>query len=114
VLRFVQKNPAPSENLKNEICYATQKAILDVLVKKTISAAEKYNVKTILVGGGVSANGALREQLEGKSLELGIKTVFPEKQYSTDNGAMIGAYALLNFKQLVWQDIDADPELYFA
>ncbi len=113
VLRFTQKNSL-SNDLINEICYATQKAIIDVLVKKTIKAAEKCNCSTILVGGGVSANGKFNKDLEDKSHELGVTVRFPEKEYCTDNGAMIGAYALLNQAPVTWKEVNANPELYFA
>lgn len=109
VMRYVKKNPNMNDELKNQICFATQKAIIDVLVKKTLDAAEKYNCKTILVGGGVSANQTFREQLNLQS-----NILFPEKQYSTDNAAMIGAYALKNYKPVDWQNVNANPELYFA
>lgn len=113
VLRFTQINRL-DENTINKICHATQKAIIEVLIKKTLNAAEKYNCKTILVGGGVSANGKLRQELEDRGQEVGIKTYFPEKIYCTDNAAMIGAYALLNYKESKWRDVNANPELYFA
>lgn len=102
--------------LVNQICYATQKAIIDVLVKKTLKAAERYNCSTILVGGGVSANQTLRKEFELQTAKYKLQTniVFPEKKYSTDNGAMIGAYALLNQAPVTWKEVNANPELYFA
>ena len=114
VLRFVQKNPEMTDNLKNEICKASQKAIVDVIIKKTMKAAEKFSVKSILVGGGVSANEKFREELENRSMDFGIKTLFPEKQYSTDNGAMIGAYTILNLQPKAWEEVIANPNLYFS
>jgi tRNA A37 threonylcarbamoyltransferase TsaD len=45
---------------------------------------------------------------------MNMKTFFPEKTYSTDNGAMIGAYALKNPSHLDWKKMSANPELYFA
>ena len=113
-LRFVQKNPKMNDHLKNEICYATQKAVIDVLVKKTIDAALKYNSKTILVGGGVSANQTFISQLKLNAKSLLDAEVFsPEKVYCTDNAAMIGAYALLNPEEKEWKEVIANPELYF-
>lgn len=103
-----------NENLKNEICYATQKAIIDVIVKKTLKAALQYNCSNILIGGGVASNSTLQKKLEAGSLELGIKTFTPEKIYCTDNAAMIGAYALMHFKPVEWKKVVANPELYFA
>ncbi len=115
VSRFA-KDKKLSETQINEICYATQKAILDVLIKKTLKAAEKYNCKKVLVGGGVSANETFRKQLilQATTYNLQPNIFFPEKQYSTDNGAMIGAYALLDFKTKDWRKVSANPELYFA
>ena len=114
VMRFV-KDKTLDEITINEVCYATQKAIIDVLVKKTMAAAEKYNVKTILLGGGVSANQKLQEELNNKikKLNLDVQVFSPEKQYSTDNAAMIGAYALLDYKPVDWRKIHAIPDLYF-
>ena len=112
--RTISNENAINRKRTDEICFATQKAILDVLVKKTLKAAEKYNCASILVGGGVSANSAFREQLKTKGEDLGITIHFPEKQYSTDNGAMIGAYALINSDSKNWKEISANPELYFA
>lgn len=111
----VNREQTTNNDLVNEICFAVQKAVLDVLVKKTLTAAEKYNCKTILLGGGVSANQTLLEKfkLEASSQKLEANIFSPEKKYCTDNGAMIGAYALLNYKPKDYQDIHAEPDLYF-
>ncbi len=116
VLRFVQSHKLLDTNLKNEICYAIQKAIVDVLVKKTLDASEKYNCRTILVGGGVSANQTLINELKlsAKHSTLNPKIFSPEKIYCTDNAAMIGAYALINGREISWKNVNANPELYFA
>ncbi len=113
VMRFVEKTEL-NESLVNEICFATQKAIFDVLIKKTLAAARKNNCKMILVGGGVSANGTFRHQLTSNAKQLEIESLFTEKEYSTDNGAMIGAYALQNITPVDWKKVSANPELYFA
>lgn len=111
VQRFVQQCNVIDTNLKNQICYAKQKAILDVLIKKTFDAAKKYSAKMILVGGGVSANQTFRELL---SKQANIPVLFPERKYSTDNAAMIGAYASINPTPIKWNKLSANPELYFA
>lgn len=111
VSRFVQtENPKlKTENLKNEICFAVQKAIIDVLVKKTVRAAKMFGTKQILLGGGVSANRPLLKEFKSS-----IEVFSPEKTYCTDNAAMIGSYALLNYKPVPWQKISSNPELYFV
>lgn len=110
-MRFVEKNKL-NDNMINQICYATQKAIIDVLVKKTVDAAEKFNCQTIVLGGGVSANQTLIEQM--KETAKNAEVFAPEKKYSTDNASMIGACALMNFKPVEWKKIKAIPELYFG
>jgi N6-L-threonylcarbamoyladenine synthase len=100
------------EELINQVCFATQKAIIDVLAKKTLKAAEQFNCNTIMIGGGVSANQTFRDTL--KTEAKGVSVMFPEKKYSTDNAAMIGAYALLNPAIKSWEEINANPELYFS
>ena len=70
----------------------------DFLVKKTISAAIKFDVKTIIIGGGVSASQYLRDELTktaAQKLPL-VKVVIPSRQYSTDNGAMVATTAILH------------------
>jgi len=113
--RFISGKSLTNE-LTNQICHSLQTAIFDVLVKKTVQAAEKYNVQNILTGGGVSANQTLHEYLNYSIARSGlkIKVFTPEKQYSTDNAAMIGAYALINYKPEKWNRVIARPELYFA
>lgn len=113
VMRFVQKSEI-TEPLKNEICYAAQKAMLNVLIKKTVTAAQKYDCKQILIGGGVSANGTFRELLVKEADQINLEVLFPEKKYSTDNGAMIGAFALQKTDYVDWEKVSANPELYFA
>ncbi len=105
------------EDLNNkviaDICASTQKAIIDVLVKKTLNAAQKYKVKSILLGGGVAANQSLRDELSVKSLMLNVKLFAPPKSLCTDNAAMIGAYAAFHYKKTQWNKITANSELYF-
>ncbi len=99
----------------SDISYAVQDAIIDVLVKKTLKAADKYKAKSILLGGGVAANQKLREQFEFKikNLKLKIPLFVPEKWLCTDNAAMIASAAFYSYKPVSWQKITANPELYF-
>lgn len=113
VLREVQKTETMSEEISNNICRGLQDAIIDVLVSKTILAAEKYNAKSILLSGGVAANQTLRENFEEKLADTAIKLFVPPKNLCTDNAAMIGAAALLQDKEENWNNLAANPELYF-
>ncbi|HVZ67183.1 MAG TPA: tRNA (adenosine(37)-N6)-threonylcarbamoyltransferase complex transferase subunit TsaD [Patescibacteria group bacterium] len=108
--------PEDKQQIVYDLCASLEQTIVEVLVRKTLKAAQKYKVKNILLGGGVSANQNLRETLETKIKESnsGISVFSPEKAYTMDNGAMIGAYALMNYKPTDWHKIDTRPDLYFA
>lgn len=114
--RFIQKQQSLSEKDISEISYAVQDAVTDILVYKTIKAAEKYTCKTILLGGGVSANEALRNKflVEISKLKPEIELYSPERKFTTDNAAMIGAYAAYNYTPIDWRQIKASPELHLV
>jgi len=88
-----------NEKFLRDICASFQRAVVDVLVGKTIHAAEKHSVKSIAVAGGVAANGELRSAFQEKSHLIGAKTFFPRPLYCTDNAAMIGVAAYFKYKR---------------
>lgn len=90
-----------------------QDAVVKVLTKKTLAAAKKFNTKSIIVGGGVSASAALRDQLLTSSRKNNIVCFFPEKKFSTDNGAMIASAAYFNFIKINPLKLQSDSSLYF-
>lgn len=106
VLYYLKSINQPINKLtRSAICYEFQQAVVDVLVAKTIRAAKKYKVKTILLGGGVAANKQLREWLS-RSIknELPITNYhLPPMEYTTDNAAMIAAagYFMARKKQFI-------------
>lgn len=77
-----------------DITASVQQAIVDSLVKKTISYAKSADIKQIIVAGGVSANSLLRSEIERAASRCGKKVYFPQMQYCMDNAAMIGAAAV--------------------
>lgn len=78
---------------KYDLARSFQDVAFDEVIRKTRLAIEKYDVKRLIVAGGVSASAALREMLKKMSNELGIKLSIPPKKYCTDNAAMIAAAA---------------------
>jgi len=104
VLYLVKKNPQilRDKKLISKACFEFQQAVIDVLVAKTLKAADKYRPQTILLAGGVSANLELRQQL-GQAIKKQLKNTkyqIPDTQYSVDNAAMIGTAAAFRWKKM--------------
>lgn len=78
---------------KEDLATSFQETVVDILVKKTVRAIKEYNVKQLLMAGGVSANTGLRASLDNACKELDVELLKPEIKYCTDNAAMIGAAA---------------------
>ena len=90
--------------------YEIQQAIIDILIKKTIKAAKDYKVKTIILGGGVTANKELRKRFRKKAKELNLKLHVPSSNLCTDNAVMTGIAGF--FKQPEdWKKIEAKANL---
>lgn len=99
-----------------ELAWGFQESVVDVLVTKTIRAARAVGARSIVLGGGVAANTALRSRLLGEAEALGIPVVIPRPGLCTDNGAMIGAAAARRFAvgERAGLDLDARPSLPLA
>lgn len=90
VINYVRKNPTVSNV---DIAASFQEAVVDVLCSKTIKAAQQVGAKGIVLGGGVSANSALRAQMTERGAAAGFKVALPSRAMCTDNAAMIAAAA---------------------
>jgi N6-L-threonylcarbamoyladenine synthase len=115
VLREVQKDEQLNDKRISNICYSLQEAVFAVLIKKTLLAVDEFGAKSILLGGGVTANQTLRKRFESevKSQKLEVGFFVPGKKLCTDNAAMIAAAAFFNNEKVEWQKVSANPELYF-
>ena len=74
-----------------------QRAMVEDLVGKTLTAARDYDVATLLISGGVAANNELRQTFEQHAAREGLPVYFPSRPLSTDNAAMIAAAAYPKF-----------------
>ena len=79
------------------IAAAFQEAVVDVLVNKSIAAADAVGAEAILITGGVACNSRLRERLTEQGAEKGLDVVYPPPILCTDNGAMIAAAGAYHF-----------------
>jgi N6-L-threonylcarbamoyladenine synthase len=101
-----------SEQEISDIAASFQAAVVDVLVKKTKRAAEKIGAKTILLGGGVAANSALREALQQScdSSRPPRKLLAAPKKYCTDNAVMVASLAYYKYKAKLFADLTLEPK----
>lgn len=101
LLYYLKNNFSENKNdiPLHDISASFQDAVTGVLVEKTLKAAKDHNCKIIAVSGGVSANSELRKKFE-ELRKQGYQIHFPEKIYSTDNGAMIGYNAYLKYRAM--------------
>jgi N6-L-threonylcarbamoyladenine synthase len=110
------------ENEKELFCMEFENAVTDVLLKKTKEAMYLYNAKTLIIGGGVSANNHIRNVMQKYCDEEGYKLYIPDKTLTTDNALMIAATAVAKINKNInpvsakiedLQNIKAEPNLSF-
>ncbi|RMD51937.1 tRNA (adenosine(37)-N6)-threonylcarbamoyltransferase complex transferase subunit TsaD [Candidatus Parcubacteria bacterium] len=93
VLYTLRKIENIDKQVKADIAASFQEAVVDVLVRKTIKAAEQLKAKSIILAGGVSANRVLRGRFEMEGKKIQVPVFVPLLSYCGDNAAMIGAAA---------------------
>ncbi|MBC7600373.1 MAG: tRNA (adenosine(37)-N6)-threonylcarbamoyltransferase complex transferase subunit TsaD [Polaromonas sp.] len=93
VLTQAKKLGDELEARKADLAASTQAAIVDVLVKKSMTAMTQTGLRRLVVAGGVGANALLRSQLNSVCAQRGIRVHYPELHLCTDNGAMIALAA---------------------
>ncbi|MFH1098894.1 MAG: tRNA (adenosine(37)-N6)-threonylcarbamoyltransferase complex transferase subunit TsaD, partial [Candidatus Uhrbacteria bacterium] len=104
----------PNSQFIRDVCASFQEAAVDVLVAKTVAAADKYGARSVLLGGGVAANTHLRKQLIAAldALPNVVDCRLPTVDFCGDNAAMMaaaGGVRLLLGQRTRWQDLTADP-----
>ena len=92
-LLYHVKNLGGVESIRDQVLFdilaSYQEAIVDVLCRKAFDAAQYFNVRSIVLAGGVACNGALRERFQA-TVPKRYRAVLPLKKYCTDNAAMVG------------------------
>jgi N6-L-threonylcarbamoyladenine synthase len=92
VARHVQAAELAGTPVKvDDVAASFQDAVCDVLTAKTVDACREHGVDTLLVGGGVAANGRLRSLIEERATAAGLTVRVPRPNLCTDNGAMVAA-----------------------
>lgn len=117
VLNYLNKMDMKQQSVNPaDVAASFQQAVLDVLITKTMRAAQAEGLRTIVLAGGVAANSGLRQQLEAAANAAGCSLHCPPLDLCTDNAAMIGAaahYKALRGELADWT-LNAVPNLPFS
>ena len=98
VINLVHNKAQKNEPIDVPVLAATvRERVCDMLIDKSMLAAEKYNYKKIAVAGGVSANSELRKRMESECKKRDISLFYPELKYCGDNAAMVGVQGYYEF-----------------
>ena len=105
-----QPDEGPDAQKVANVAREFQEAIVDTMVRRTLEAIERHEVRGVLLGGGVAANSLLRKEMAAR---CPVEVVVPRPGLCTDNAAMIGAAAYFHLRQgarYEW-DVDVVPNL---
>jgi len=102
-----------SSDYIEEMAFNIENAIVDVIISKTMKAAKELKAKSVIMGGGVSANKKLVKELKKSCKKEKLNCISPLAKFSGDNASMIGLTALFspNAKKMTWQRIKPNSNL---
>ena len=95
---------------KENLCTSFQNVVIESLTTKTIRALDEYNVKRLVLAGGVSANKGIRNAFEGLCKENNIELIMPEFKYCTDNATMVAAAGYYLYKNKKFSDLSLNAK----
>lgn len=99
---FIQKNMA-------NLAASLQATIIKILIDKLDKALDRYPVRHVAIGGGVSANSGVREAVADFCKRKGVRAWIPERAFTTDNAAMVAAAGYFKFLDNEFCDISLPP-----
>lgn len=103
---FIKKNGIKNEQDLNDICAGYQESIVKSLLNKSFYAAEKYNIGSVVICGGVACNSRLRELGSEYAKKSNIKLYYPSPFLCTDNAAMIATLGYYRFLEGFTSDLN--------
>ena len=112
VINLAHKLEQKGEQInRDDLCCSFQETAIGMVIEKALRAVKEYNVKQVVLAGGVSANSYLREQITSKLKGTGVDVIIPPMWCCTDNAAMIAKVALRLYEKKLFADssLSVDP-----
>ena len=105
----LKENPDFIEQNRADLAASLQKTIIDILMDKFGKAIKQTGIKTVAIGGGVSANSGVRQAVQVYCERRGIKAFIPKRPFTTDNAAMIAIAGYYKYLDKQFCDIALPP-----
>lgn len=97
------------ENRKADLAASLQKTIIDILLDKLAKVVKEYRIKSVAIGGGVSANSGVRAAIEDFCARRGLKAWIPKRAFTTDNAAMVAIAGYFKYLEGDFCSLDLPP-----
>jgi len=114
IRRLIEKETEKNKNFikqnKTNLCASIQDTIIKILITKLEKAVEIYNIKNIAISGGVAANQYFRKKIKTFKEKYNSKIFIPQKEYSTDNGAMIAISGYYKYKNGIFTKLSTNVD----
>jgi len=105
----IKEDPSFIENNKKDLCASLQATIVEILMDKVYKAVKETGIKEVAVGGGVSANSAVRAAFEQYATRYGWKIHLPKLSFTTDNAAMVAITGYYKYLDHDFCSLDKAP-----
>ncbi len=105
----LKADPDFIKNNISDLCASLQRTIIDILLEKLKKAIKETGVKDVAIGGGVSANSGVREDVEKLCKDMGIRAWIPPRAFTTDNAAMVAIAGYYKYLKKDYSSLDLPP-----
>lgn len=105
----IKENPRFVEENMADLAASLQKTIIDILIDKLDKAVCQTGVKTVAIGGGVSANSGVRDAVASYCASRSLSAFIPKRKFTTDNAAMVAIAGMFKYQNREFCPYDAAP-----
>ena len=105
----LKKDPAFIENNRADLAASLQATIISILTDKLDKAIRQTGVRTVAIGGGVSANSGVRQTVADLCAAHGVKAFIPQRKFTTDNAAMVAIAGYFKYLDKIFCPYETAP-----